>query len=173
MVHNYETVLHQLDQLGVRPGRIFSGEVRALSRILLEDEVIEQYMTGRYDAGPAIMVATNKRLLLVDKKPFNLTIEDIPYDMVSEVAYNVQAFNAFITIHSISKTVHMMSFRQSMLRRFAGFVQARVMHIRATRQVYMNPVQQMAGGQQQPYQVHQMPAQQYYSQQPYAPPVQN
>ena len=143
-MHSYESVLSQLNSLGIRHGRVFQGEVKALARLLLPDEQIEQFMTGRYDAGPAILVATNRRLLLVDKKPFNLTIEDIPYDMVSEVEYSMQAFNATIAVHSISKTINMMSFRQTLLRRFAGFVQARVMHIRANTQSAQNPAQRMS-----------------------------
>jgi len=179
-MHSYESILQQLDQMGVRPGFIFTGEVRALPRILLPDEVIQMFMSGRYDAGPAILVATNKRLILVDKKPLNLTVEDIPYDMISEVQYSVQAFNAYITVHSISKTVNMMSFRQSMLRRFAGFVQARVMMIRSGAQAHINPAQQMVQTQfqsqphaqaNQPYQARSLPVQQYYSN-PYVPPAQ-
>jgi hypothetical protein len=171
-MHSYQSVIHQLEQLGVRPGRLFLGEVRTLPRILLPDENIEMFMSGRYEAGPAILVATNKRLILVDKKPFNLSIEDIPYDMISEVQYSMQAFNAKITIHSISKTVNMMSYRQSMLRRFAGFVQAKVMFIRAHNQLQANPVQQIAYGQyygvqdtavNQQNASPQTPVQQYYS----------
>lgn len=150
-MHSYETVLNQLDSLGIRHGRIFRGEVRALARLLLPDEQIEQFMTGRYSAGPAILVATNKRMLLVDKKPFNLTIEDIPYDMISEIEYCVQAFNARITIHSISKTIDMMSFRQSLLKRFAIFVQAKVMQIRANNQSIQDPVHRMTYAQAMNY----------------------
>jgi len=180
MAHSYEDVVNQLQLLGIKPGRVFLGEIRVLPSILLDDEVIQQYMSGRYDAGPAILVATNRRLILIDKKPFNLTIEDIPYDMISEVEYSVQAFNAYITIHSISKTMHMMSFRQSALTKFAGFVQARVMQLRANNQGQINPLQQRARPQfystvqdyhHQPQQNSQPPVQQYYSQQ-YVPPPQ-
>ncbi len=169
-MHSYKSVVDQLEQLGIRHGRIFKGEVRVLSRLLMPDERIEQFMTGRYDSGPAILVATNLRLLLVDKKPFNLTIEDIPYDMISEVEYCMRALNANITVHSISKTLHMTSFRQSLLRRFAGFVQARIMQIRANNSSTQSPAQRMIysqtayyqqPGQNQPTQP-QIPAQNYY-----------
>jgi hypothetical protein len=70
------------------------------------------------------LVATDVRLLLVDKKPFNyLTVEDLRFDMINEIDYNHRLFGAYISISTGSKNLKFRSYNQPRLRKLIGHVQ--------------------------------------------------
>lgn len=105
-------------------------EIEELPKILVEGEVIQHIINGRYEGGFAILCATNLRLLLVDKKIFFLTVEDIRYDMIAELDYGHQLVGATIHVRSFSKDLKYQCFKKKQLRDFTSFVQKRVMEQR-------------------------------------------
>lgn len=125
-----QLIQKQLDQIGVRLSYFGQAEVKELPAILMEDEVIEQFIVGRYSGGFAALCATNLRLLLVDKKLFFLTIEDIRYDMIAELDYGYQLIGATLHIRSFSKDLKFQSFKKQQLRQFTNYVQQKVMEAR-------------------------------------------
>ena len=68
------------------------------------DEKIISLACGRYFGSFALLVATDQRLLLIDKRVFFMTIEDTRYDMISEIDYNAQAYNATVTVYTMNKS---------------------------------------------------------------------
>lgn len=70
------------------PRRVLrSAEVSALSQIMSHDEEIMISMQGLYDEGIGLIVATNARLLIVNKSWFWQRVEDESYSMVNSVVY--------------------------------------------------------------------------------------
>ena len=125
-----QTVRQQLDKIGARVSLICSAEVAELPKILVETEEIQHFVVGQYSGGFAVMVATNLRLLLVDKKLLFLNVEDIRYDMIAELDYGHQFIGATIHIRSFSKDLKFQSFHKALLREFTNFVQQKVMQMR-------------------------------------------
>lgn len=123
-------VKQQLDRLGVQFAFVGQAEANELPQILMEGEEVQHVIVGRYSGGFAIMCATNLRLLLIDKKLFFLTVEDIRYDMIAELDYGHQLVGATIHIRSFSKDLKFQSFKKLKLREFTSFVQQKVMEIR-------------------------------------------
>ena len=105
-------------------------EMRELENILADDEEIVCAVSGRYEAGFALLISTDRRLLLIDKKPLFLSLEDLRYDMISEIDFGAQAFMATVAIHTINKTLRFQSIRQNQLRALTAHVQHRVMELR-------------------------------------------
>lgn len=63
-------------------------DIKELPNILWEDEMLETLIGGNYDKGTGILVATNKRLLFVNKGlMWGLKVEDFPYDKISSIQY--------------------------------------------------------------------------------------
>ncbi len=61
-------------------------EIQELPNIILPEEHILECVNGMYEGGFALLVATDMRVLLIDKKPLNyLTVEDLRFDMISEI----------------------------------------------------------------------------------------
>src|SRR5436190_4592168 len=96
MVH-ISVIQSQLTRLGVHLSRWFNPEIKELQHILMDSEEIIACAAGRYFSGFALLVATSQRLLLIDKRTFFMTVEDIRYDMVSEIDFSTRLYDS--TIH--------------------------------------------------------------------------
>ena len=106
------------------------AELRELQHILVEDEQIQFCLNGRYKGGFALLCVTDRRILLVDRKLFYLTLEDIRYDMISEVDYNYRLLDATIKVCTPNKNLEFTSYKKADLRKMTAFVQSHVMNIR-------------------------------------------
>lgn len=106
------------------------SEIKELANILLPGETVEHVVNGTYDGGFAMLAATNQRVLLIDKKPMYLTLEDVRFDMIAEIDYNHRLMNATVFIFTPSKSLKFTGYNQARLRNLFQFVQTRVMEIR-------------------------------------------
>lgn len=119
-----EDVKKQLARIGFNHGGWGRTEAGELHNILLPGEEIYECVNGIYEGGFALMVATDVRVLLVDKKPLNyLTVEDMRFDMISEMDYSHRLFGAEINISSGGKLLKFRSYNQHRLRKLIGHVQ--------------------------------------------------
>ncbi len=138
MVH-LSVIEARISQLGVKLSRWFKAELHELQHILMEHEKIVSVVPGRYFAGYALLVATDQRLLLIDKRALFLTVEDIRYDMISQIDFNVRLFDATIQIFTINKQHRFtsMKYRQP-LRELISYVQQQVTNFRQYGEVGSN-----------------------------------
>jgi len=105
-------------------------ELKELPKIMVKDEVIQGAVNGRYQGGFALLCVTNHRILIVDKKPLFLAVEDIRYDMISEVNYTHQLFDSSIHFASLNKELWFSSFRKVQLRQITDYIQHKLSEIR-------------------------------------------
>jgi hypothetical protein len=97
----------------------------------MDDEKIIVLACGRYFGSFALLVATDQRLLLIDKRLLFMTVEDTRYDMISEIDYNSQVYSATVTVFTMNKTHKFTSIKyKRQLRELTNYVQRRVMEIR-------------------------------------------
>lgn len=100
------------------------SEARELPHIILPDEEIYEVVNGIYEGGFALLVATDIRVLLIDKKPMNfLTVEDLRFDMINEIDYNHRMIGARISISAGAKNLKFRSYNQQRLRKLITHVQ--------------------------------------------------
>jgi len=126
-----QTVEDQLKRIGFSFKFFNRAEVGELGKIMIEDEVIAECVNGEYTQGFALLVATNHRVLIVDKKPMlYLTVEDLRYDMITEFNYSHRMINATIRIFTMNKTLQFTSWNQPRLRRLLEYTQQRVLELR-------------------------------------------
>jgi hypothetical protein len=130
MVHA-SVIEARLSQLGVRVSALFRPEIKELERVLVDGEQIINIVPGRYFGGLALLTATDRRLLLIDKKALYLTVEDIRYDMISEVDYSARLLDASIVLFTVNKKHHFTALKhKTKLRELTTYVQQRVMELR-------------------------------------------
>ena len=120
----------ELSRLGFRNRFWGKPEVRELRHVLSDDEIVTNVLTGRYEGGYAMLLTTDRRLLLIDKKVLFLSLEDVRYDMISEVDYQARLLDATVYIRTINKVLRFTSIHQKSLRGLVKFVQERVMELR-------------------------------------------
>jgi hypothetical protein len=119
-----KSVMKQLKKLNFNPTGWGRGEVLELHHILLPDEQIYELVNGMYENGFALLVATDIRVLLIDKKPLNyLTVEDLRFDMINEIDYSHRLMGAQISITTGSRNLRFRSYNQQRLRKLIGHVQ--------------------------------------------------
>lgn len=100
------------------------SEARELPNVLVNDEEIYEVVNGMYEGGFALLVATNIRVLLIDRKPLNyLTVEDLRFDMINEIDYSHRLVGAHISISTGSKNLKFRSYNQPRLRKLITHVQ--------------------------------------------------
>lgn len=124
------------------------SEIKELAHVLFPGEVVEHCVNGSYEGGFALLAATNQRVLLVDKKPMYLTLEDVRFDMIAEVDYNHRLLNARIFICTPNKSLDFVGYNHARLRALFHFVQTRVMEIRQHYSVQSQQMQQQLPPQQ-------------------------
>jgi len=128
----------QLKQIGCNFRFWGRAELKELANVLLPGEQIRHCINGQYEGGFAMLCATDQRVLLIDKKPMYLTLEDIRFDMVAEIDYNHRLLNSTMHICTPNKMLRFTAYNQDRLRAFFVYVQQRVMDIR---QHYMHQME--------------------------------
>jgi hypothetical protein len=126
-IHEVE---EQLKKIGCNFRFFGRSEIKELAKILLPGETIAKATNGMYEAGFAMLVVTDQRLLLVDKKPMFLTIEDIRFDMIAEINYHYRLLNSSAHIFSTNKTVTFTTWNHARLRSLVEYLQQQVMMLR-------------------------------------------
>ena len=126
-----KSVHAQLKRINFNPNAWGQAEIRELPNILHPDEKIYECVNGIYDGGFALLVSTDMRVLLIDKKPMNyLTVEDLRFDMINEMDYSHRLLGAKITISAGNKTLNFRSYNQQRLRKLIGHVQDRMSELK-------------------------------------------
>jgi len=123
---NMLEVRRQLHKAGFTNNYWGWSAIRQLPSLLDSDEVIERVATGMYVGGHAIVLATNKRMLILDKKPMSFRAEDIHYEMISEIEHYLGPLTAKLRIHCLSNDFEITSLRYSNIQSFAIYVDQKV-----------------------------------------------
>ncbi len=119
-----QTQISSLDGLQSFLGR---KEIKELPNILWDDEKVENLIQGTYNNGNGILVATNKRLVFIDKGLiFGLKVEDFPYDKISSIQYETGLIFGKLTIFTTGNKAIIDNVIKSNVRTFGDWVRARI-----------------------------------------------
>ena len=129
MITSHE-VQRQLQAIGADFRYWGRSEMHELEHILVPGENIRYCLNGRYEGGFAMLCITDQRIVLIDKKPLYLTLEDIRYDMVAEVDYSQRLLNSTIQICTVNKKLAFTAWKRHTLRQATSYIQNRVMEFR-------------------------------------------
>ena len=102
-------------------------EIKELPNILWEDEKLEKLVQGVYNNGQGILIATNKRLIFIDKGFFwGLKVEEFPYDKISSIQYETGMIFGKITIFASGNKAEIEQLFKDSCRSFCDYVRARI-----------------------------------------------
>jgi len=123
-------IRNQLSSVGYHPSRFQRAEVKELCQVLSPDERIIDAVNGRYEGGFALLVATDRRLLLVDRKPMFLTLDSITYSMIQELSLTYRLLNSTVHVFTSNKCLDFNSWSHSHLRSIFSYSQSRTLQFR-------------------------------------------
>ena len=127
---SFKHVEEQLKRVGCNFTFWGQSEIRELANVLMPEETIAQCVNGMYENGFALLCVTQYRVLLVDRKPLLLTLEDIRYDMIAEVDYHTRLLDSTVRIFTPMRTLMFTSWSKHRLLKSVNYIQQRVMELR-------------------------------------------
>lgn len=117
----------QIKNLGGLETFLGKKEIKELPSILWYDENVENIIQGTYNNGNGILVATNRRLVFVDKGLlFGLKVEDFPYDKISSIQYETGILMGKLTIFTSGNKAIIDNVIKIKVRVFGDFVRAKI-----------------------------------------------
>lgn len=122
-----EEVQDQISHLSTAGKLLGHKEIKELPNILWEDEKIEKIVQGLYEKKNGILVATNKRLIFIDKGLiYGLTVEDFPYDKISSIQYKTGLIFGELTIFASGNKADIQQVEKKQVKDFCDYVRARI-----------------------------------------------
>lgn len=101
-------------------------EIKELPNILWEDEKLEKLVSGYYKGGNGILIATNKRIVFIDKGlVYGIRVEDFPYGKITSIEYKTGVVMGKITIFAAGNKAEIDWVDKSLVKDFSDFVRAR------------------------------------------------
>jgi len=116
----------QLKRIGCHYTIWGSTEVAELPGLLMDGEQIAQAVNGYYEGGFGLLIATNLRVLIIDKKPFTMNVEDLRYEMITEVNYGARFLTSTMHISLPTRTMYFSSWSMDRLHKAMRHVQQHV-----------------------------------------------
>ncbi len=95
-----QRVKQMLIDAGVSKYGLTKRTSRYLPQVIHENETIGGVVYGRYKNGLAMLVATDQRVIFLDKKPLFVTMDELTYDVVSGVKFNKSGIVDSVTLHT-------------------------------------------------------------------------
>lgn len=89
-----------LRKAGFKTYGFMKSETRELPHIIAEDEAIYGCIYGQHNGGSAMLVATDRRILFLDKKPMHLLLEEMTFERVVDIGVDWQPFFSKVTLNS-------------------------------------------------------------------------
>ena len=127
----YEQIQTQIQHLDNVSKFLGKRELKELPSILWEDEVVERIVQGLYGKGNGILVATNKRLVFVDKGLIvGLRVEDFPYDKISSIQYETGLLFGKLIIFTSGNRATIEQVDKKQCRDFGDYVRARITQVK-------------------------------------------
>lgn len=95
-----QRVLKELRELGATSYGLSKSEAKYLPLLIHPGEHIKGVIYGHNTEGFVMVVATEIRMLYLDKKPLFVKTDELAYNIVSGVSYSFAGFFASVTIHT-------------------------------------------------------------------------
>ena len=95
-----ERIRAELRRRGAVSYNMWLPETRYLTFLLHRDEHIMGSVYGRYKGGRGALVATDQRVLFLDKKPLYLHLDELTFAIIGGVTYSRTAVFGFVTLHT-------------------------------------------------------------------------
>lgn len=117
---------HQLRFLTGGQKMLVRKEVKALDGLLQADEEVLLISNGLYEKKNGAVIATNRRVLFLDKGLVGLTHEDFPYDRISSVQHQTGMMLGSMKIHASGNEAEIKSMGKEAAKNMAEIVRGKL-----------------------------------------------
>lgn len=134
-----ERIEDRLRELGADQYDLLLPETHTLPLVIRPSEVITSIVYGRYKQsngaiGRGALVATDSRVILVDKKFLSLRCDEIAYGAVTAITYNKVGPTATITLHTRLGDINMRTFNWKCAQSFIADLESSIFRTKQPQQ---------------------------------------
>ncbi len=121
-----------LRTLGAVTYDLWLPETRTLPMIIHPDERILGIVYGRYKkeegnvVGRGVLVATNQRVILLDKKPLFVRCDEVGYGVISAITQSKVGVAGTIVLHTRMGTISIRTFNKKCAHNFMEAIEANI-----------------------------------------------
>lgn len=124
VVSEEERIRTQLKKLGVSRSALGTSESRHLPNVIHPNETITGVVYGLSRDGFVMMIATDKRILYIDKKPFFVNEDEVTFDVVSGITHGHAGIGSTVTLHTRIRDYQIKTFNEHCAHGFVEAVEA-------------------------------------------------
>ena len=124
-----QRIREELKKVGVSRYGLAKSESRYLPHIIHQTEKIGGVVYGWYENGMAMIIATDKRVIFLDKKPLFTTKDEITYDVVSGVRIDVGALYTSATLHTRVKDYSLKYVNPGCAKTFVKYIESQRLEV--------------------------------------------
>jgi uncharacterized pyridoxamine 5'-phosphate oxidase family protein len=122
-------IQRELAKVGVSKYGLSKMSSRYLYNIIHEDEHIQGCVYGRGDRGLGMLVATDMRIIFIDRKPLYVSTDELTYDVVNGIRTESQLFFSTIGLHTRIGSYILRYVNPTCARIFVEYIERRVEHV--------------------------------------------
>lgn len=123
----------ELKELGVSWWGMLWQEIRVLHKVLHDSEQLGAVVYGHTYEGTALLVATDRRVLFLDKTPLYFKSDELAYDMVAGINYGQSALWATIVLRTRIRDYKVRTMNLVCAGRFRHFIETNCLEPRFLR----------------------------------------
>jgi hypothetical protein len=120
-----QRIKQELRELGVSRYGLLKLESRFLPRIIHKGEHIMGVVYGSHQEGSVMIVATDRRIIVLDKKPLFVNEDEISYVVVGGVSFSHAGLGTTVTLHTRTKDYTVQTLNQQCARGFVEYIERR------------------------------------------------
>ena len=116
-------VRRELLDAGVSIYGLLKAESRYLPKILHTDERVEAVIYGQHGSSSAMMVATDERIIYLDKKQMVELFDEVSYEVVSGIEFDIHLIFASVVLHTPVKNYNFRFVNLHCAEKFARLIE--------------------------------------------------
>lgn len=118
-------VRFELQKAGVGRYGLLKAESRYLPFILQDDEHIGGVVYGLSEVGSVMLIATDKRVIYLDRKMLFTVLDEFPYDVITGLRISMQGPFSNLTLHTRNKDYILRYVRLNCARIFEYYLETK------------------------------------------------
>lgn len=118
-------VKRELRQRGAVAYNMWLPETHYLPNILHRDEHIMGSVYGRYKNGRGALIATDQRVLFLDKKPLFMHCDELTYLIIGGVTYTRVMIKGYVTVHTRLGDYTLRTFNPKNAANFVDYIETK------------------------------------------------
>ncbi len=125
MTDHQKRILEDLKRLGATKFELMTSETNYLPKIIHHKEQLGGVAYGHHELGYSMLVATNRRIIFLDKKPFFANVDDVTYEVVSGVSLSHAGFGSTLVLHTRIKDYKLLTMNDKSSAIFVDYIEMR------------------------------------------------